>query len=267
MGLFGGGLGTVLGGAGGFMLGGPAGGMLGMQLGGALDSGAASRDAAREGSRAAMAGVNLQREMWEQGREDTSPWREFSQRQLPGYGSAISGLSDYSFDFDPSQVENTPGYQFRLEQGSENMMRGMRASGMRQSGGMAVDMMNYGQNYASQEYMNEYQRQLETSMANYGFRADDVNRRSTAAGMGSSAATAGMQAGVSAGAYMASGMNVAGGYNAAGIMGQNNAWTNAINSGMQFAGNSGMFGSQTPGGVGTPPYFPPSGGYGQGMWT
>jgi len=248
-------IGTIAGGVGGFMLGGPVGAGIGMSLGGGMDAGRAS-------GRASEAANEQQWKMYQQGREDTAPWREFSAGNLGNYGNAIRGLEDYSFDFDPSQVENTPGYQFRLEQGSENMMRGMRASGMRQSGGMAVDMMQYGQNYASQEYQNEYQRQLQSSMANYGFQSDNANRYAAAAGMGQTSANQGAVTAANVGQSMA-------GYSAAGIMGQNNAWAGGINSALNVAGNAGWFdGSQTPGGVGTPPYFPTGGGgpgYGPGM--
>ena len=59
---------------------------------------------------------------------------------------------------DPSQVtarlQQTPGYQFQLQQGNENVLRNASRTGSLNSGGTNVDLMNYGQGLAGQTYNN-----------------------------------------------------------------------------------------------------------------
>lgn len=62
----------------------------------------------------------------------------------------------FSFNFSP----NDPSYQWRLQQGMDAAKADAAASGMFGSGNMYSGLMDLGQNMASQEYGNEYNRQL-----------------------------------------------------------------------------------------------------------
>lgn len=84
------------------------------------------------------------------------------------YGGEIPAYqSTGQFRFDPSQLENNPAYQFRLQQGMEALNRGAGASGNLNSGNRLAALMELGQGMASQEYENEFQRQLAGSNTNY----------------------------------------------------------------------------------------------------
>jgi hypothetical protein len=51
-----------------------------------------------------------------------------------------------------------PGYQFRLNQGLDAITSNAAARGVLRTGGNLQDLMDYGQNAASQEYQNVWNR-------------------------------------------------------------------------------------------------------------
>lgn len=89
------------------------------------------------------------------------------------YGGDIptTNLPQYSsygqFQFDPSQLESNPAYQFRLSQGVEALNRGAGAAGKLGSGNRLAALMDLGQGMASQEYADEWNRQFTGNQANY----------------------------------------------------------------------------------------------------
>lgn len=58
----------------------------------------------------------------------------------------------------PWSISDTPGYQFRLAQGLEGIDRNASAKGLLGSGNRLMELMRYGQDYASQEFGNEIAR-------------------------------------------------------------------------------------------------------------
>ena len=79
-----------------------------------------------------------------------------------------------------------PGYQFRLRQGQEALERSGAARGVTNTGGTLRDILDYGQNAASQEYQNVFGRQrdvynlnernrFDAYQANYGNAMDAYN--------------------------------------------------------------------------------------------
>lgn len=67
------------------------------------------------------------------------------------------------------QVQQDPGYQFRRREGMGALQAGAAARGMLGTGTFARDAINYGQDLASQEYQNAYQRAANT----FGVNADE----------------------------------------------------------------------------------------------
>lgn len=85
----------------------------------------------------------------------------------------------------PSSVQNLPGYQFNLDQGSTTVARQMAASGFLGSGNEATALEQYGQNYANSAYTT--QAQLLSSLAGfnapaYGANATGSTNAATSAG-------------------------------------------------------------------------------------
>lgn len=61
---------------------------------------------------------------------------------------------------------NDPGYKFRLGQGQQVLENSASARGLLNSGGTLKDILDYGQNAASQEYQNVFNRDLGTYQTN-----------------------------------------------------------------------------------------------------
>jgi hypothetical protein len=89
--------------------------------------------------------------------------------------------------------QNDPGYQFRLQQGVKAMDMGAAASGNLLTGGTENAEQQYGQNYASNEYQNTYNRALENYDTNFNtFEANQTNqynRLAAMAGLGQTTAS------------------------------------------------------------------------------
>jgi hypothetical protein len=132
------------------------------------------------------------------------------------------------------QAQQTPGYQFRLQQGEQAVQNSAAARGGLLSGATLQDLLSYGQGLASSTYQQDYNNALTTFNTNYNSAANNVNRLSGLVTEGQNAATnvgnQGLQTAANAGQLTTSGANAA----AAGTV----ASSNAISSGLGSLGNS-----------------------------
>ena len=109
---------------------------------------------------------------------------EISQLLEQAQGRAISELSPYAGagrqalgelqgGFNPQDLQNDPGYQFRLQEGESALGRSLAAQGMSQSGAAMKAAQRYGQGLADQTYNDAYRRWLATNqpMASMGYGA------------------------------------------------------------------------------------------------
>ena len=104
----------------------------------------------------------------------------FEMPTYQGYSSPIYSFGDVP-DFNaprfdaPSfeDAQNSPGYQFRLGQGEDALQKSAAARGILRTGGTLKDILEYGQNFASQEYQNVYDRALRGYGANYQAAKDE----------------------------------------------------------------------------------------------
>jgi len=87
--------------------------------------------------------------------------------QVPQY------TSTGPFQFTAEDLKSDPSYQFRFQQGQEAINRGLGAAGKRFSGNRYEELLKYGQDMASQEYANAFNRALTTSNTNYGRNVQD----------------------------------------------------------------------------------------------
>ena len=134
-------------------------------VGGALAvSGAASAvggmAAAGEAGRAAGAATEAEERMFQQGRADLAPFREAGLSAIGRYQDLLK---------DPSKITETPGYQFRLQEGLEGIgaVKGMQ--GKLFSGETGKKLTEYGQQYATSELDRALSR--EYNLANIGASA------------------------------------------------------------------------------------------------
>jgi len=135
-------------------------------VGGAISAYGASR-AARTQAQAAQQGLDAQERMFQRQVELQEPFRQTgltAQNQLltllgmPGgeAGSAEYGMATRPFGMADFQAD--PGYAFRLQEGLQALERSAAARGGLMSGATGKALTRYGQEAASQEYMNAFNR-------------------------------------------------------------------------------------------------------------
>lgn len=87
--------------------------------------------------------------------------------------AGTTGLSNIMRGFDPGDITQNSGYQFRLAEGQKALERSLAARGMSNSGAALKAAQDYGQNLAAEEYDNAYRRwyQENANLANAGQNA------------------------------------------------------------------------------------------------
>lgn len=133
--------------------------------GGAMKGRAAKRAASAQVAAAAEA-TRLQREMYAQQQAMQDPYRQAGltgqnrMMELMGLGGNANAqdYGRYGRDFAMSDYEADPGYAFRLAEGNKALERSAAARGMVLSGSMFKGLQRYGQDMASQEYQNAFNR-------------------------------------------------------------------------------------------------------------
>lgn len=185
---------------------------------GASKSAKAAKNASAQQVAASRQAMQQNQQFYNQGRADLEPFRQFGMENL----SQLSNIPEYTFNY-----QQDPGYQFRMNEGNKAIDR-MTASGRLPGGGATLKALTrFGQDYASNEYANSFNR-------DYGMYQDRFNRAAGNANIGLGAASSLASLGMNyagANSNLITGMGNA---QAAGTVGKANAW----NQGMQGAGNS-----------------------------
>jgi hypothetical protein len=133
----------------------------------------------------------------------------------------------YAKEFGMQQFQQDPGYAFRLSEGMKALERSAAARGGLVSGATMKGIQRFGQDLASQEYANAFNRyQIERNAA--------LNPLQSLAGMGQTTAQQIGQAGMMAGQNMGQTMMGAGAARASGYVGQANALNQALGTGLNF---------------------------------
>jgi len=226
-------------------------------LGSAAIGAASSRSAGKAQSRAAGQAADLQREQFERQIELQAPFREVGLRAL----GKLEAASEYT-PFGMAQFQADPGYAFRFSQGQKALERSAAARGGLLSGNTGGALQRFGQDMASQEYQNAFNRyqtersaRLNPLQSLAGVGQTSVNQlgaagQNYASGMGE-ALGAGAQARASG--YMGAANAIGGGIGQ--YMGyQQNQATNSLlqqalanrNSGAGYGGGGGGGGYQDP---------------------
>lgn len=201
----------------------------------------------RADSNPTMLSQELQDAMGTQGMASLNPATTAGNGQFqPGtvYGGPTGGFAGTNGQTSPLQaLENTPGYQFSLQQGLQGVENSAAARGMQLSGATLKDLNNYAQGTAQQTYNTQVSDAMQ--MAGLGSGAAGTasgNTVSTGANIGNTLTATGGQIG--------SNMIGAGNAMAAGQVGSANAYTGAFNNiGQMYTMNS-LFGGGGGGGGG-----------------
>ena len=193
----------------------------GAALGGSLISSSAARSAASTQADAANRASDLQYQMWQEQQKLQEPWRQAGQTAL----NQLVPLATKYTPFGMQQFQQDPGYQFRLTEGLKALDRQAAARGGLISGGALKAAERYGQEMGSQEYQNAFNRYQAERQAQLG-------PLQSLAGLGqTSAQTLAGQAGQYGANVGELGLQAANA-RASGYVGQANALTNALSSGV-----------------------------------
>lgn len=91
--------------------------------------------------------------MYNQQRADIEPWRATGEKALSDMTNP-----DFQRDFTAADFTKDPGYDFRMAEGQKAIERSAAAKGGLQTGGTMKAISRYGQDFASNEYGNAYNR-------------------------------------------------------------------------------------------------------------
>lgn len=183
------------------------------------------------------------------GTSGAGPQPDLSSLVNLGLGTSGSLLQPFTEQFKaPTDVteQNDPGYMFRLQQGAKVLQNSAAARGDLLSGATAKGLEQYGQDYASNEYGNVYNRALGEFQQRYNIdqnnQTNTYNRLASLAGVGQQAASqlnsssqnyanAGTNVLVNSGNQQADAVNNAAYQRGSGYINSTNALGGAINSG------------------------------------
>lgn len=193
----------------------------GTVVGGAMSS-SASKKAAKTQADSADRASQIQQENFEQTRKDLAPYKQAGDTSLKQLMGQMGTNGYFNQTYDGQDTYSDPSYQFRLQQGQNAIQSSAAAQGGLLSGATLKALQNYGQESASQEYGNAYNR----------FNADQTNRYnrlSNLVGVGQNAAAQVGNAGAQTSQAIANNTMQGANALAAGQVGSANAWAGAAN--------------------------------------
>jgi hypothetical protein len=231
-------------------------------IGGAAISSHAAGEASKTQANAADTAAELQKQEadnslafqnkeWETQQSNLAPWLTAGKGALSNLTGLLSTpgqglLTPFSSTFTPptSVTEaNDPGFKFREQEGEGALENSAAANGSLLSGNTLEAQQKFGQDFASNEYSNVYNRALQNFDTNYGVfennQTNTFNRLAALSGVGQTAATTlgteGQQAAtnvgnidLTTGAQQGQQLNNAAAATASGYIGGANAWGGAL---------------------------------------
>jgi hypothetical protein len=181
-----------------------------VSIGGTLYNASENRKAASQAAdtstRANESAQVLQRQMFDEQKAMSAPYREAGVTgqnrlmELLGLGgnTGAEGYGRYGRDFSMADFVTDPGYNFRLTEGQKAIDRSAAARGGLISGGALKAATRYGQEMGSQEYGNAYNR----------YQTNRTNQLQPLGSLMTSGQNAAAGAGAAAGNYGASAGNL-----------------------------------------------------------
>lgn len=236
--------------------------IVGSSVVGGLLSSDASQSAANTQANAANNAAAMQQNQFNQMRQSLQPYMDLGSGSIPQLmGLLNSNKLNAQFSFNPTQqqLEQTPGYQFALQQGLKGVNNSMSARGLGNSGAQAKAITQYATGLADQTYQQQYNNALQNFMTNYGVNSNQFGRLGGLLSLGENAAAgvgnAGLQTASNAGNFLTSGANA----QAAGTIGS----ANAINNGLSGATGGFMLNSLLNPNMSSNNFYGAGGGYQQ----
>lgn len=186
--------------------------------GSAILGGGSSLVGSGKASSGAKAAANTNLAMYNATANRLQPWVTAGANALPGLNALLPGTETQA------QLEQTPGYQFTLNQGEKGVQAANAARGLGVSGAALKGAASYATGLASNTYQNIFNQQQT--------KYSDVFNQ---AQMGANAAAGVGQAGTAAGAQAGNALIQQGIDQAAGASGVGSAATGAVNNYLQYS--------------------------------
>lgn len=192
----------------------------------------AAKSAANQQYQASKEATQVQKDMYDQTRKDLSPYAQAGTNTLKQLMGGMGPNGQFMQEYSGQDIYDDPSYQFRLQQGQDSIQSGAAAQGGLLSGATQKALLNYGQDAASQEYGNAYNR----------FNADQTNqynRLSNLVGLGQNAAAQQGNAGMQTAQAVANNTMAGANAQAAGTIAAGNRTANNFSSLLGAAGTIG----------------------------
>lgn len=194
----------------------------------------AAQNAANTQAAAADKASQIQKDMFEQVRGDLNPYRTAGSDALAQLMGKMQPNGFFNQTYQGQDIYDDPSYQFRVNQGNNAIQGGAAAQGGLLSGATLKALQGYGQDMASQEYQNAYNR----------FNADQTNqynRLSNLVGIGQNAAAQTGNAGAQTAQAIANNTMQGANSQAAGTIAAGNSVANGFGSLLGLAGTAAKF--------------------------
>ena len=124
----------------------------------AYQSSQAARQAAQRLADANITSTQLQAQMYRDQLARQEPFYQAGLNALPAYAQGVMPGGNLVRPFSEADFKVDPGYAFRMSEGMKALERGAAARGGLLSGGTLKGAQRFGQDLASQEYQNAYNR-------------------------------------------------------------------------------------------------------------
>jgi hypothetical protein len=206
----------------------------------------AARDAARAQANAARQSLDFQKGVYNKASEGFQPYIQAGQEiGLPGYTKAVQEFTQPTYNFTPKDFSlsnwKDPGYDFRIGEAERAINAAMGSKGMTLGSGALKSLQTRGQDMASQEFQNSYQRYLadqarQQTLGNedyaraMGFQTQNLGNYGNLMGVGRQSVANLAGVGGTQGEQIALSNAAIGDANAQGILGQSNQWQTLVNN-------------------------------------
>lgn len=200
----------------------------GAVVGSAVIGGISSNKAASTQASAADRAADLQYQQFERQVELSEPWRKAGEQAL----NKLIPLTDYQ-QFGMQQFQADPGYGFRMSEGMKALERSAAARGGLLSGATLKGIQRFGQDLASQEYTNAFNR-YQTE------RAARLAPLQSLAGIGQTSAQQIGQAGQTMASNVGESLTSGAAARASGYVGGANALTGALGTYLNYSQGQNM---------------------------
>lgn len=216
-------------------------------VGSAVIGGMAAKSAANTQAGATRDATAAQERMFERQVELQEPWRTAGEKALNQLSTGIEPGGEFTKNFTMADYTADPGYAFRLNEGIKALDRSAASRGGLLSGAQLKGITDYGQNAASQEYQNAFNRYQIN-------RANRLQPLQSLAGVGQTATNTLTGAAGQLGQNIGNNLISAGNARASGYMGTANAVSGALNTGLNYYQGQNMLNALKPTTTTTPDY-------------